>query len=180
MSLEEIFELISEYWEIFIASGAFTTLSVYGAIIIKQLFTRATASTVVTKITNSLLRLVKQIKNKVIEIFSVVNYVKNKIDTMHQEQIEFFAEQRAFMQSILEASGQEDVLLAYNSNLTALNSTVTPVIENVAQLVEEPFESLEEPLTKAQIKLAKKLEKKNKKVNKKSTKEVNANVEELY
>lgn len=176
MNLEEILQTLSEYWAVFASSGLYITLSAYGAILIKQLFTKATASRVVNTITKGLLRIAKQTKNKVIEIFSLVNYVKNKIDTMHQEQIEFFAEQRAFMQSILEASGQEDVLLAYNSNLTALNGTVTPVIENVEQLVEEQFESLEEPLTKVQIKLAKKLEKKNKK----TTKEVNANVEELY
>jgi len=175
--MEEILQKISEYWAVFVASGAYVTLSAYGAILIKQLFTKATANRVVTQITDGLLASVLFIKEKVSKILKLVRKIFNNSEETKQMLIDFIAEQRAFNQTMLDAHDEEQrrvLVNSYEANLSRL----TPVTQEVEQEVEEDINEVVEPVVEAETR---KERKKRIKADKKDKREVkNEEITELY
>lgn len=170
MNLEQILQTMSEYWEVFITSGAYVTLSAYGAVIIKQLFTKATASLVVEKITNSLNAMVLFIKNKVIKTSDDVSEIKTMLS-------QFIIKQEAFNKTILENHSQEDRILlenSYQANITNLSE----FIQNVEQVVEKVANEVVEVVVAPETRKERKLRLKNEKKVKSEVR--NEEIKELY
>lgn len=178
MSFEEILETISQYWALFITTGAYGLIMTYGVVFIRGLLTKATTSKIVNKFIDGIggtLSFLKEQANltytKLQRLFQRVQSLQNEVEVLKGTLGDMYLKVDAFMQAILTADGQEQVLQSYNS----IMENVKPVLE--AKGIEPEIEVVEEPV-KEEVVVEE--PKKTKKQKKQKNKEVIEYVEELY
>jgi len=182
MSFEEILQKISEYWAVFVASGAYVLFLTYGTVIIKQLFAKVSTSRIVAKFIDKIggtLTFLKEnasmLYAKLQRLFDKVQRLENQVELLKSTLNDMYIKVDAFMEAILTADGQEEVMQSYNNIL----GNSKPVLRQ--EIIEaEVFEQLEEPKEEPKKEEKPEQPKVAKEKNKKTTKEVKADVEELY